>query len=100
MTIGKIASYLPELVRIGARLPEELESAGITFRLFGSCAIWWLCERGRSILSRNARKPKDIDGVVPDGAADKLVITLTRRGGQSDEDLRIWSEGQRLRFTN
>jgi hypothetical protein len=85
---------------IAADLVTQLETRDITFRLFGSCAVWLLCDRARSMLRDLERLPKDIDGVVPSSFVAQTIRVLSEEGWRHDEGMRAWSENTRLRFSH
>ena len=67
-------------------------------RLFGSCAIWLLCEAETSVLEAVHRVPKDVDVVVEVGSVPQMIDVLSSNGWVQDREVRVWSEGTRLRF--
>jgi hypothetical protein len=91
---------LPEIVSYSRSLVDLLAAKGIEFRLFGSCAIWLLCEPARPLLRQLSRYPKDVDGVISRDSITRAIDVIGTLGWQNDEELRAWSENQRLRFVH
>jgi hypothetical protein len=95
---GLQATELPRALLVGRMLIGHLATVGVQLRLFGSCAIWELCEPARGLLRRASRFPKDIDAIIEWKCVPTTISELAKLGWYSDEDVRAWSEGQRLQM--
>ena len=90
---------IPAIVKEAIGLAERL-SAQTSFRLIGSCAIWYLCTPKHSWLQSVGRMPKDIDAVILRTHVPALARLLSAEGWMDDVEIRTWSEGERLRYLN
>lgn len=88
-----------ELVRYAIELCEYMASKGLTFRLFGSCAIRIKCGKELYILDNcNRPPPKDIDGIIRHEDWNRFRFLLLDRGWEENVELIAQTDGRRLQF--
>ena len=87
-----------KLITLAKDLCELSRDAGLSLRLFGSCAIFIKCEHNIHIFQAHKRYPKDIDGVILEQDRGQLRKLLVENGWHEDIELAAQTDGKRLTF--